>query len=240
MIFPEFINGPQFQDGDLVTFGFDDAEVTLRLPNVPYNRDTTNNVCPQRDFRQVDVSDWQKTDVGNAVKLLVSQSWKYEDAITHDDIAHCFLKIIIGEIAEDGQKRQCCLNSLLFKEWIINTCVGENTPEVLAGNLSRPSVENHFLAKPVPRDTVDWVSMQRYLQGEDSPPSPVAYIPVNKRFRMNVSFTFNSIHYSDRKNPYSEELLHQLKLDLFDEFISFIHVDYSGATLEIIQRLKNA
>ncbi len=42
------------------------------------------------------------------------------------------------------------------------------------------------------------------------------------------SFSQNTLLYDNRKNPYSEELLHQFKIDLFDEFLFYIQATYSG------------
>lgn len=238
MIYPDYIRGPQFAEGDLVTFDFDDAELSLRLPKLPWNRDTTDVVSPQRDFRNADFTDWRQTGFGNVMKSLVKQSWKCDDDITHDDIAYCYLEVIVCELLEDIRDRQLCLNSQTFKKWLFDDFAQEKVSDSLAQNPLMPSHLNNYLAREIERPLINWIVSQYYGNGEDRPPSPIVYIPINGQFLMNISLHLKSIHYPDRQNPYSEELLHQLKLDLFDEFISFIHVEYSGATLETIQRLK--
>jgi hypothetical protein len=70
-------------------------------------------------------------------------------------------------------------------------------------------------------------------------PVPVAILPLGRRFYLNISFKFGSLHYRDRKNPYSDELLRNLSLELFDEFLSFIRIDYSPEFLAIIESSKN-
>ncbi|HRH75857.1 MAG TPA: hypothetical protein PK129_00795, partial [Cellvibrionaceae bacterium] len=67
-------------------------------------------------------------------------------------------------------------------------------------------------------------------------PKMMAYITLNKDLYLMISFSLDSLHYDNRKNPYSEELLHQFKIDLFDEFLSFIQVTYSGEVLNLVEQ----
>ncbi|VAW70685.1 hypothetical protein MNBD_GAMMA09-2878 [hydrothermal vent metagenome] len=46
-----------------------------------------------------------------------------------------------------------------------------------------------------------------------------------------------SLHYQDRTNPYSNELIRKLEFDLFDEYMQSIDLSYTDKTLEIIQSL---
>src|SRR5688572_23430890 len=109
MKFPDHLTGPQFADGDLVSFVFDEAELTLRVPKVPYNRGTIDRVNPQKDFRNADTSGWDHFGVdGHCTIYLSTQTWNYEDSLSHDDIAHALLDVEV--LKQSSQEAESCFS----------------------------------------------------------------------------------------------------------------------------------
>ena len=237
MIFPEFLVGPQFAEGDLVTFSFDDAELSLRLPVIPPSSDTIDRVCSLKHFKGIDTKDWPLNGDIHMHKLVV-QSWVYEDDITHLDIATCFMTIHILEHRENEKDSFFSLNAETFKRYHLNNYIDDLSHYDPETRPDWPRPDNDFFAKPLNKKILDGFLIQYVLSSQDPYPQLFAFVPINKNFTLGILFCFRSLHYADRKNTYSEELLHKLKLDLFDEFLSYVQVEYSGETLAMIEKLK--
>lgn len=237
MIFPHPIIGPTFSEGDIVSFSFDDAELSLRLPVIYASDNNIDRICQERDFRGVNTEDWLL--LGNTrQQRLATQSWVCEDDDSHLNIAGCFLKITVYENTQDEVDSCCNLNSEAFMHHNLELCkydARQYDPETRPG---WPTPENNFFAKSLNNNILNGFQLQLDLSGGSPSPQPLVYIPINKRFTLSISLVLNSLHYSDIENPYSEELLHKVKLDLFDDLLSQIRIDYSGETLEKIKQLK--
>lgn len=241
MKFPDHLTGPQFADGDLVTFVFDDAELTLRVPKVPYNRGTIDRVNPQKDFRNADTSGWDHFgDDGHCTNYLSTQTWNYEDALSHDDIAHALLDVEV--LKQSNREAESCfsLNSQTFIRHFIDGIHGDFADSKQDERPYWPTHQNNFFARAMKRDYVDGLQVQLDLVEGKKYPTPCAYFSLGRRYTLRIAFHFGSLHYSDRKNPYSEELLHQFKLDAFDDFLSHIRIEYTPETVALIKKLKES
>lgn len=237
MIFPHPIIGPTFSEGDIVSFSFDDAELSLRLP-VIYASDTNiDRVCQQKDFKGVNTLDW--TLLGDTRQQnLVTQRWVCEDEDTHLNIAGCMLKITVSERTQDEVDSCFSLNTETFMRHYLERLeqdLSHFEPEMRPG---WPSPENNFFTKPLNNNILNGFQMLLDLTSGSPHPQPLAYIPLNKRFTLGISLYLNSLHYADIPNPHSEELLHTLKMDLFDDLLSHVRIEYSGETLAMIKQLK--
>jgi hypothetical protein len=239
MNFPGHITGPVFAEGDLVTFVFDEAELTLRAPKVPYNRDTIDRVNQQRDFRNTDTSDWNHFgDEGHCTVSLVTQNWNYEDQQSHDDIANVFLEVVALKHSDKEYESCFCLNSESFQKHFLDGIHDQFNESVQDERPYWPTKQNNFFAKTISRDLIDGLQAQIDLGGGEKYPVPSAYFSLGRRYTLRIAFHFGSLHYSDRKNPYSEELLQQFKLDAFDDFLSHIRIEYTPEIIALIEKLK--
>lgn len=239
MKFPNHLTGPQFSDGDLVSFLFDESELTLRIPKVPYNRDTMDRVNPQKDFRNPDTSDWDHFgDEGHCTTYLSIQSWRYEDSITHDDIAYAHLKVEVLKQSDREAESCFALNSATFYRHFIDGIHGDFVDSKRDERPYWPTQENNFFAKAIKREYIDGLQVQLDLVEGKKYPTPCAYFPLGRHYTLRIALHFGSLHYEDRPNPYSEELLQQFKLDAFDDFLSHIRIEYTPETIALIQKLK--
>lgn len=240
MKFPKNLTGPNFAEGDLVTFNFDDAELTYRTPKVPYNRDTIDRVNHQKDFRNADTGDWDHFgDEGHCTAQLSVQNWNYEDEISHDDIAHVLLDVEVLKHSDKEYESCFCLNSKSFAEHFLKDIYSAYSESEQDDRPYWPTRQNNFFAKTINRDLIDGLQVQIDLGGGEKYPVPSAYFSLGRRYSLRIAFHFGSLHYyDDRKNPYSEELLHQFKLDAFDDFLSHIRIEYTPETIALIERLR--
>ncbi|HEY6529387.1 MAG TPA: hypothetical protein VIZ65_11885 [Cellvibrionaceae bacterium] len=234
MIFPDFLDGPQITDGDLVRFTFGDADLTLRLPVIPNYENRRDRVSSIKDFSVIEFDDWRHFgDDGECAKKIVYQGWIYEDTVSHDDIAECTLEIEVRKYGTADEARNFSLNSATFRSHHLARLT-EGFAEFPETRPDWPSDTNNFFAKPIPLKWVDGLLVQLDLSARKYP-VPVAILPLGRRYYLNISFKFGSLHYRDRKNPYSDDLLRKMSLDVFDEFLSLIRIDYSPEFLAIIE-----
>lgn len=239
MIFPENITGPQFSDGDFVTYRFDDCELTLRLPVIPHNTDKVDDVSPRRDYRNVDTRDWRPLgEQGFTFFRLATQKWKYECKKTHDNIASCYMKISVLKHTQEEVESLFSLNSDSFRNHHLEVIQADFYDYEQKRGESWPSASNNFLAKTISSPVLDGLQVELDLVDGAEAPTLSALFSLGKEYTLNIEWSFGSLHYPDRQNPYSKELLHKMKFELFDEFLSFIDIEYSPETLALIQQLK--
>lgn len=238
MEFPGFITGPQFCDGDIVTFVFEDAELTLRLPVVAYDTDSIDEVGAVRDFTGAETWRWDEC-AGNRQKEIVLQSWKYEDDVTHDDIASVYMSVCVISHKDIDERGLYLLNSNDFESYWLQELADDylDTPETRDG---WPSAINSFFCKTIDKPVLDGIQVQVDLGAGAKYPVPTAYFSLGRRFSLRISFSFCSLHYSDRKNPYSDDLLHDWKADLFNDFLSYISIEYTPETVAMIKEIAKA
>ena len=154
MIFPKNIIGPKFDDGDLVSFTFDDAELTLRIPVIPINRDNVSEISPIKDFRDIKTSNWNTDDQNHPSNLLSLQHWCVEDEKTLDDIAFCRLFVELVEATESHQEKNSFLQSEQFKkimlEWQTFTFKRYEEKKYLQDS-NWPTSANQFYCRTEPK-----------------------------------------------------------------------------------------
>lgn len=239
MKYPENIKGPRFDEGDLVTFTFDGAELTLRLPVVPANRNNRDRVSPIVDFRGINTDDWE-TDIQEvASTVLANQAWHFEDAISLDNIAKFALNISLVEISQQQAEQNTLLDTQSFEQAMLDlhSYFSEDDETKLLNDPSWPAPSNRFRGKSIAKEHLNWFSIE-FCTMDGSKPDPMAMIPINNRFFVVVSTRLISLHYPDRKNPYSDETLRKFQFDLFDEILSHIGLHYTPETIAAIQNCK--
>ncbi|PUA26642.1 MAG: hypothetical protein B0W54_23160 [Cellvibrio sp. 79] len=235
------ILGPRFNKGDITTFIFDESELTLRLPVIPYNKNTVDDVSPLKDYRNADTRGWDTNDQERPCNQLASQIWCYEDAKTLDNVAECQLYLGLVEVTEDQRKANTLLSYADFEELMIewhHYSFGERHSEINAQNPEWPAKLNRYHGRSVPKENLNWFVVQLSLSSE-SKPVQLVMIPVNNRFVLMAFIEIKSLHYAGRTNPYSDEQLKQFERDLFDDFLSHIKIEYSPEIIATIQSLKN-
>lgn len=238
MKFPDHIVGPIFEKGDLVTFSFDDAILTFRAPIVPKNTRTVDFISSETDFRNADTSDWDQFGDHGGMTRVLAQNWDYEDAITHDDIAHVFLEIDILHYKEDQAKNGFLLSGVSLRSHFMREIGKLYSEEELNVSSGWPSPENGFFAKTIEHTLIPGLQVQVDLGGGEKMAVPCAYFSLGRRYCLGISFHFGSLHYPDRVNPYSEELLRQFRDDAFNDFLSHIHIEYTADTVALIERMN--
>ncbi|MFO1369277.1 MAG: hypothetical protein U1F46_09800 [Marinagarivorans sp.] len=231
MKFPDFLSGPGFNDGNLVHFECEDVEFSCRLPIIPNYEQRLDALTAKRDFSKYDTSDWH--DGGDCwLYELSRQSWKYEDAISHDDIAISGLTLTLILDKPEANIGNARFNPEEQKKYFVQW-FNQNYGANCGYRGERGDYNVAFIGGGVPIG----IKLQSPPEiAQLITPKMMAYITLNKDLYLMISFSLDSLHYDNRKNPYSEELLHQLKIDLFDEFLSFIQVTYSGEVLNLVEQ----
>lgn len=240
MIYPRNIEGPRFDQGDLVTFVFDEAELTLRLPIIPNNRHNADRVSALKDFRSVSTSDWDTNDQDRPCIELATQRWCFEDANSLDDIAQCELYVGLVEVTDLHRSQNTLLSSYEFEKLMVawhHYSFGEQHDAMYDHDKNWPVLANRYHGRAVFRDHLDWFVVQLSVNSSERP-IRVAMIPLNNRFVLMIFIEIESLHYAGRTNPYSNDLLKQFEADLFDDFLSHIDIKYSPELIEKIQSLK--
>ncbi|HWV15665.1 MAG TPA: hypothetical protein VN030_09535 [Cellvibrio sp.] len=157
------------------------------------------------------------------------------DDVTHDDVANCFMEVHVLEHRdiEDGDLR--FLNGDSYIEYFLKLIKDDHEgaePETRPG---WPTVENDFLIRRVKKPDIDGFQvLLKRCYGPEMYPTPLAFFPLGKNLSLKITFEFCSLHYAGRKNPYSDEMLHKLKAELFDEFLSLVNIEYSQDILALI------
>ncbi len=243
MILPESISGPEFKDGDIVSFTFEDAELTMRLPIIPDDPGEHNTVSSQTDFRNVDTTNWSHYgDEGNCSKKIIVQSWNYTDYDgSHNRlfVALSFLKICILKNSQAETDSLLNLNSKTFTAHYTQSLhdPDDDEPE---NRPDWPTLSNNYFAKTVKKEVLDGLQAQLDSGSCDEFPTLMAFFPLNKQFSLQIAFDFGSYHYfgeSAPKNPYSYEFWRALGLELFDDLLSYVHIEYSPEARAIIKEL---
>lgn len=239
MKYPGNIRGPRIDQGDLATFTFAGAELTLRLPIIPINRHHEDIVSPIRDFRDVDTSGWESDEFGTRFTTLVQQQWTFEDSISFDNVASCRLFFNIIDVSQLHTEQNALLRTESFEQIILDLygAFFQSYEHKHLTNPSSPALANRFHGKSIAREHLDWFNVQ-FCFIEDAMPKPVIMIPISNRFFILAFIDVTSLHYSDRKNPYSDDLLRKFEFDLFDELLRHIDLRYTAETIAIIDSLK--
>ncbi|WP_139309795.1 hypothetical protein [Teredinibacter haidensis] len=239
MNFPEFIVGPTFSEGDILSFVFDDADVTLRIPKIHHNDRTIDSVIAQKDFRNADMQDWVSFgDEGRCDLTLVTQDWKYEDDITHDNIAYVFFEVSVLKHGKAETESSYSLNASSFQQRFIREIHDENPDIKTDPRPYWPTQENNFFFKPIAREILDGFQLKAdVVEGSDNP-ATIGFFSLGREYTLRLNLRLMSLHYPDRKNPYSNELLRTVEEDLFEDLLSHVQVDYNAETLALIEKLR--
>jgi hypothetical protein len=241
--FPDGISGPDISNGDLVNFRFPKSSLTLRVPKIPFNNDTEDRIAAI-DWTRPDYQSWTGTITGRT-KELVYQTWRYKDQNTHDNVALCFLEIDIHKLDGIDSSQPVTLNNQAFRRHVLNELILDekdraNDPDIgIETRTGWPTQKNDFFLEDVKKPVLNGLRLQLDLiVKQSSYPMPLAVFILDADIKLIVSLTLESLHYSDRKNPFSEELLHQFKMDLFEEILKNIQIDYSPELVAQIEALK--
>ncbi len=242
MIFPDGIIGPSVEQGDLVSFLFDGAELTLRVPKIPINRNNADEVSSIKDFRGIDTSGWDTNDQDLPFEQLILQRWCFEDAKSLDDVAEGELYLSVIEVDQEKQKKNILLSHEAFECEMLawhNYSFGQSHNEKYAEDPNWPSSANRYHGRTIKKEHANWfvvrLSLASYLK-----PISLVMVPINSRFVMMAYIELQSLHYAGRSNPYSDELLKQFESDLFENFLSHIDLRYTPETIAIIESLKTS
>lgn len=239
MNFPDRITGPQFADGDLLTFTFDEAQLTMRVPAIPCRRGMIDRIIHQRDFRGADTTLWDHlADEEHCTIPLSIQAWNYEDYESHEDIAHALLDVEVLKHS-DREAQDCfALKTESFQRHILSEMHRHFDSDGADERPYWPTRQNNFFAKSVKRECLDGLQIQIDLGGGRQYPVPSAYFSLGRRYSLRIALHFSALHNAGQGNPYGEELLQQFKLDVFDDFLSYIRIEYAPETVALIEQFK--
>jgi len=240
MNYPGNIIGPKFEDGDIINFLFDGAELTLRAPKIPRNNHGADRMCDTRDFRDINTRDWETNDQEHPSIELLLQRWSFEDARTLDDIAQCETFVGLVECKEDARKANVFLSYPEFENLMIDWhdySFHQDHSEKHAHDPSWPALPNRYNGRSITKEHIDWFVVELTLSLQEKPVQ-LAMIPINDRFVLMTYIDLQSLHYAGRSNPYSNETLKQFEKDLFEDFLSHITIEYNPETIATIQSLK--
>lgn len=233
------VSGPEIQNGDLIVLDFGTSQLRMRLPSIPKNRDHFDNVSHIRDFSIENTSSWRPVVNNSKLLYFSDQCWKYESRLNYDDIASYILRVSILEVSAERQSSGCLLKSNLFRQAMIEdlACDYEDHRHFFERDSNWPFIDNEFHTRYLDREPMPWIfSHIGSYDGKDY--YPLAHIPLGSRFVFCASTEMCSLHYSDRKNPFTEQELKQFEFEIFDDFLNQISVTYSEETLALIQKLN--
>ncbi len=228
---------PGFADGDLLTFNFENAELTLPCVVVPNNPDNIDYVLETRDVNLASTSSWRTDPLNNKYQRFLWQQWNAEHAKSLDDVALCKLYVLVLEVAEPQRSTNTLLCYSQFEQFILeyHEAVLNAEYDLDPREAGGPCLENRFFSRSVEKSPLNWLVSK--LPFSPSPVEVVA-IPINNRFVLMGHIKIESLHFPGRSNPYSEETLKQFERDLFNEFLNNIRIDYSPELIATINSLK--
>ena len=239
MNFPEFIVGPTFSEGDILNFVFDDADVTLRIPKIHRNDRTIDRIIGQTDFRKTDTQSWSSFgDEGHCYLSLAAQDWKYEDEVTHDNIAYVFFEISVLKHSKAETESLYSLNASSFQDAFLREIYEDYADVKTDPRPYWPTQENNFFCKPIAREILDGFQVKADVIEGTHYPTTIAFFSLGREYTLRFNLRLSSLHYPDRKNPYSDELLQAMKDDLVEDLLSHVQVDYNAETLALIEKLR--
>lgn len=241
MIYPKNLTGPQFATSPLVELKFRGARIILPIPEIPINDQMVDDVTSIRDFTDCDTSYWEEDGLGNVFENIIRQEWIFEDLTNWDNIALCNFKVGLTAVNVDHQQSNLVLNKAGFKKYIIDGFAQALLDEEgqYLDYPDWPKAHNEFKYECISKPDLDWFQVQMcFVEGDQ--PSPLAFIPLDNRFALRVSFDTGTLHDHVRINPYSDELIRKLQFDLFAEYMQSIDLRYSEETLKIIRQVNKA
>lgn len=239
MRLPENLMSPTFEQGDLLTFSFDGAELifpALTLLNNPQNIDDVSTI---KDFRGIGTSEWDTNDSGHHELLLLLQHWSVEHSDSLDEVAACKLWVKLVEIPSLLQAENKLLSTPQFEQLMLDWHAANfiQHDERHAEDPNIPTYSNRYHGKSITKPYLDWFIASLPLNPRLKP-IQLLMIPVNNRFVLMAFIKIESLHYAGRTNPYSDELLKQFEVDLFADFLNHIKITYSPELIATINTLK--
>lgn len=233
MTYPNHLLVPQFDKGDILTYEFDGASLTIRLPVIPFNRGMINETYPIYNLINPDTTLWN----GNPYVEFACQKWTLEDDRNMDDIASCMLQMTLIENTPQQQQEHTLLNQAQSLDLLLSEMTEHFSEPKMAYDPDWPRPENQFKYKAVKRNHLDWHQIQVCIV-EGGLTGPAVTIPINNRFKLAIYLHLTSLHGPGRANPFSDEVLRQVGFDLFDELLEHINLQYSPETIALIEKLK--
>ena len=238
MKLPELFEGPTFSEGDIVSFSFDEAAVSLKVVPLPSNSTKLNRVSVQSDFIETDLAGWQVLgDTGFFDRDLVTQSWCYYRCDNHLDLAAIFFKVSVLRHSDEEADSLMSMNYQHFYNVLLDDfreLHGDFKPKILEGS---PSVENNFLAQAIPHEDIDGLRVKQFLNEGAPYPSTCGYFSLGRRYTLRVNLELGSLDYADFANPFSDEFLQNVKEQLFDDFLANLSIEYTNEAKQTIRRL---
>lgn len=239
MNFPDRITGPQFAEGDFLSFTFDEAQLTMRVPRTPDNRGAIDRISHQRDLRSADTMHLDHLgDRDHYTIPLALQTWNYQDCESQDDVAHALLDMEVLRHS-DSEAQECfALKSDAFQGHILDEMRRHfeiiNTDE----KPSWPTRGKIFFAKPVKGDRLDGLQVHVNLGGGKQYPVSSAYFSLGRRYSLRIAFHLSSLAHSGRSHSYNEESMQKFMLEVFDDFLSHIRIEYTPETVALIEQFR--
>ena len=238
MKLPELFEGPTFSEGDIVSFSFDEAAVSLKVAQIPSNSTELNNVSAQSDFIETDLAGWQVLgETGFFDRDLVTQSWCYYRCDNHLKLAAIFFKVSVLRHSDEEADSLMSMNYQHFYNVLLDDfreLHGDFKPKILEGS---PSVENNFLAQAIPHEDIDGLRVKLFINEGAPYPSTCGYFSLGRRYTLRINFRMDSVDYSDFANPLNEEFYRELQEQLFDDFLANLSIEYTNEAKQTIRRL---
>lgn len=234
MKFPEFISGPTFSDGDIVSYSFGDAELNFRVLNLPFEDNQINCVASNQDFQN-----WQvpEDDEGFHEFDLAVQNWNYLEDHNHFSVAGIMFEASILKHTKSEVESGFSLDADRFQEFAMDDAKEANPNDISDPRPYWPTHENNFLLKTITHPHFNGFQYKLFLVEPAEYPACIAFFSLGRYYSLRFSLSLHSLHYNDKDiiNPYSEATLHKMKEDLFEDLLSTVHVDYSAELLSLIK-----
>jgi hypothetical protein len=255
MKFKKNVIGPDFNEADIISFNFGDAEITFALPKDPDRG--PGYLAPYDQTQLATASDLHSIvhPLGFRIFNLSENTWCYHDEISERNVVreNCNIKLI--EVPEGRQSELNVLSKKALLEWLFTffRLIAVRGDESLLGSeieqknmtdlmmpLSLGSIERYGAG------LLSWPMMTISSPYEDNPQANAAripdynvYIPLSERWVLYVEHSLY-IYYNDHWPDLSRQELIELQRDILLEILSHIKITYSADVLKRIEELNKA
>jgi hypothetical protein len=222
--------GPLIDGGDIVSFKFKRSELTLRLPRIPYERHMLDRVCQQHDWSEEEPRNWEDVDTGFC-RELVSQSWKYKHIANREFVASCDLDIGVFTLNDLNNDDPVALNLDRFRQYSLEE-IDRNFDTDVVRLEDSPKPENKFYLEVIETPTKRGIRFLSVANDDQlHHPKIMAVLVLDRTLLLRISFEVFPYNYTDSINPFNDEQIRKFKMDLFDELMAHLHINFDAELL---------
>ncbi len=247
MEFSHNVVGPDFEQSALVSFEFNDVDVSLRLPEHRGDYPSFVHLQNIRNLENISEKSWREHPFGQRYLILINQTWYYSDRETENYAVITNFDVELMVLTQDEQARQDHLKKTTFDQWLfaMNRLIAvEGIDENLGTEIETRNTEIWQQPKQISdiekmeKGPVEWLTSTLGHIESNRTPKWFTYIPLNKEFLLVVNCDIKILYYEHQTITIPEHELDQLRKDIRTEILDHIAVTYSPELLQHINELN--